>query len=90
MWVSTIRRETTREELKSCRDKKRKARTVVGRGAEEPAPAVVRDPGSEVRLGGRENRRSKIINGMQKNIIEKIYIFNRCCTSSVRVRMYVR
>ena len=34
----SIRRESTREELKSSRDKKKcKARTAVGRGEEEPA-----------------------------------------------------
>ena len=33
----------------------------MGRGEE---PATVRHPGSELRLGGRENRRTKIINGM--------------------------
>ena len=36
LWM-TIRRESMREELKSSREKKCKARTVVGRGEEEPA-----------------------------------------------------
>ena len=61
VYTYTIRHESTREELKSPRDKKCKARTVEGRGEEEP---VVCDPGSELRLGGRENRRNIIINGM--------------------------
>ena len=34
----------------------------MGRGGEEP----VCDPGSELRLGGRENRKAKIINGVEK------------------------
>ena len=33
--------------------------------------SLVCDPGSELRLGGRENRRAKIINGMEKKINEK-------------------
>ena len=44
----------------------------MGRGGEEPA--TVCDPGSELRLGGRENRRAKIINGM-----EYIYIVLCVC-----------
>ena len=42
---------------------KRKPRTVVGRGGEEPVRLY---PGSEPRLGGREKRRAKATNGMQK------------------------
>ena len=41
----------------------------MGRGGEEPA--TVCDPGSELRLGGREKRRAKIINGMEKKKGEK-------------------
>ena len=44
------------------RDKKYKARAVVGRGEK----SLLCDPGSELRLGGRENRRAKIINGMEQ------------------------
>ena len=43
-----------------------KARTVVGRGEEDP----LCDPGSELLLGGRqgEENSAKIIDGMKKNI----------------------
>ena len=44
---------------------------VVRRGGEK---SLLRDPGSELRLGGRENRRAKIINGMEKNVNIYIYI----------------
>ena len=42
-----------KKELKSFRDKKCKARTVVGR------KSLLCDPGSELRLGGRENRKGE-------------------------------
>ena len=42
----------------------------MGRGAEEP---VLCDPGSELRLGGRDNRRAKIINGMKKHALCTCY-----------------
>ena len=50
----------------------------MGRGGN----SLLCDPGSELRLGGRENRRAKIINGMEKKQKEKkrgnVYtMFNR-------------
>ena len=62
-WVGTIRRESTREERAEIFSRQQcKARTVVGRGGKR----LLCDPGSELRLGGRDNRRAKIINGMRK------------------------
>ena len=46
-----------KKELESSREKKSKARTVVGRGGK----SLLCDPASELRLGGGENRRAKII-----------------------------
>ena len=54
---TAVRRESTREEkgLKSSsRDKKAKARTVVGR-----EKSLICDPGSELRQGGREKKGEK-------------------------------
>ena len=52
-----IRRDSTmgRKGLKSARDKKRKARTVVGRGDK----SRLCRPGSELRLGGRGEREKR-------------------------------
>ena len=36
------------------------------RGGEGPEEPALRDPGFELRLGGRHNRRAKIIDGMKK------------------------
>ena len=62
VWASTIRRESPREELKSSREKnaRHEPQWVGGK-------SLLCDSGSELRLGGRENRRAKIINGMEKN-----------------------
>ena len=48
--TTTIRRETAREELKSSRDKNARHEPLVGRGEK----SLLCDPGSKLRLGGRE------------------------------------
>ena len=55
--------------LKSSRDIKCKAGTVVGRGGK----SLLCDPGSELRLAGRDDKMAKIINGME-NIYVCMYI----------------
>ena len=47
--------------MKSSRDKKKTRHEPEGGGGEK---SLLRDPGSELRLGGRENRRAKVTNGM--------------------------
>ena len=42
----------------------------MGRGKK----SLLCDPGSELRLGGRENRRAKIINGMKKKTKNDYFI----------------
>ena len=66
MWVGATRRESTREGIaESFSRKKIKVRAVMGRGGEEPA--IMCDPGSELRLGGSKTRRAKTINGIGKS-----------------------
>ena len=60
-----------KKELKSSRDKKCKARTIVGRREK----SLLCDPGSELRLGGRENRRAKITNEMENKNKNKKVLF---------------
>ena len=72
MGKSTIRRESTREERTEIFSRKKSAR-------HEPQwvggeKSLLCDHGSELRLGGRENRSAKIINGME-NIYTHIYIY---------------
>ena len=57
------RRESTREELKSSRDKNARLEPQCGWGEK----SLLCDPGSELRLliGGRENRRENIVNRMK-------------------------
>ena len=74
----TIRRESTREErAESSREKNaRHEPHLVGRGGK----SLLCDPGSELRLGGRQNRRAKIVNGMEKK--KQVNKLTNCCNDS--------
>ena len=54
-WVSTIRRESTREELKSSRDKNARHEPYRVGGKK----SLLCDPGSELRIGGREEKKGE-------------------------------
>ena len=54
--------EGGKKELKSSRDKNARHEPLWDGGEK----SLLCDPGSELRLGGRENRRANIINGMKK------------------------
>ena len=68
--------------VKCSRDKKCKARTEWVGGEK----SLLCAPGSELRLliGGRENRRAKIINGMEKKKTQKNIICKASTTFTVR------
>ena len=76
--------------MKSCRDKTAsfKGKNRSEEGAGETA-AYLRDPGSESRVGGREKRRTKLMNGTKKRTDS---YNSSCCTTGyeyTRVRMYL-
>ena len=72
---NSTRVDERKKGLKSSGHTNEKARTAVERGEN----GLVYDPGSELRLGGREKRGAKIINGMNKTKIKnknKLYPYH--------------
>ena len=70
--------------FESSRDKNEIARAVVGRGGEK---SLLCDPGSELRLGGREKKKGEDNNGMKKKTKKKNVIM-QCTICDIRREVY--
>ena len=87
VWVGAIRCESTTDERAEVFSlKKRKAALIVGRGRVE---ILLYDPGAELRVERREERRSKMIYGTEKSQGIKQITLRSVTASGVRVSLRI-